>query len=243
MGPVNPRNMMKRIKTVALALAVAVAVLFAPNAARAYTNTVIGTVANYSTMTVALTIKTNFETVNAKGTNTEFAQVKLINKNLLSLLAGPDFANTTWPAGAKLVAGWDSEWSGAILVVDSTGTNVLYNASGGGDYLKVTPFSSFGAKSGQSSPGMVSYTWYNNGAFQLADYNAPVTFLRGTGSCTEKFTQKSDASGNPTTWSDTESYSQSQAGQVLLNCAQSTTSGTITLSGHGNGSPFWLANP
>lgn len=230
-------------------MAVAVAVLCTLQA-RAYTNTVIGTVADYSTMTIALTIKTNFETCTATCNKYQFASVKLATKDVLNLLAGPAFANTTWPAGAKLVAGWDILWNGDVLVVDSTGSNVLYDASagagtGGASYLSLNPFFEFGPKTGTSpvtNPGTESYTWANNGNFHLVVYSTSMTILHGTGSCTEKFSQKWDASGNPTTWTDTEVYSQNESDQILQGNGSAELSGTITLSGRGSGSPWYLVN-
>lgn len=225
-----------------LAVAVAVAV-FCTSSARAYTNDVIGTVANYSTMTVALTVKTNFQTFSSGTIKTEIVQVKLVNKDLLNILASPDFANTTWPAGAKLVVGWDIQWSDKVLVVDSTGTNVLYNASynANNNALNMYIYYETGVQSGQTTPATESYTWYNSGNLQLIDYNNN-TKLTGPGPCTQSFTQKYDKSGTPTTWSDAESYSQSAASQFLLN-RMAITSGTVKLSGHGNGAPFYLTYP
>lgn len=230
---------MKIFKTIALAIAVAVAVFCTPSA-WAYTNTVIGTVVNYSTMTVALTVKTNFQTVTGGTIKMQIVQVKLVNKDLLNILAGPDFANTTWPAGAKLVTGWDIQWGGSVLVVDSTGTNVLYDASNNssGNYINMNIIYMAGVKSGQTTPTMESFDWYNSGNFQLIDNNNH-TVLTGPGPCTQNFTQKYDGSGTPTTWTDTESYSESDASQFLLN-RMATTTGTVKLTGHGNGAPYYL---
>jgi hypothetical protein len=240
---------MKIIKTVVCAMAVAVTVLCASQA-RAYTNTVIGTVADYSTMTIALTVKTNFETCTATCNKYEFASAKLATKDVLNILAGPDFANTTWPTGAKLEIGWDMQWNGDVLVVDSTGTNVLYDASaragmGGASYLSLNPFYEMGPKTGTSSvtyPGTESYTWDNNANFHLVDYGAVFTSLHGLGSCTDKFSQKWDATENPTTWTDSEEYTQNEANQILLGNSGAELSGTITLSGRGSGSPWYLVN-
>ncbi len=86
----------------------------------------IGTVTNFSKLNISLVITTNIYTSNGNKEITTAKSVKLTNKQFLDLFAA--WAGTTWPSGAQLVQGWDEEWDGDVLVVDKTGTNVLYDA-------------------------------------------------------------------------------------------------------------------
>jgi hypothetical protein len=234
------KSMMKMIKTTACAIAMAVALALYDASARA------DVVTAYSTMTLSLTVKTNFQTSSSSSQKLQITSAKLVTKDVLNILGSAAFANTNWPAGAKIVVGWDVQWAGDVLVVDSTGTNVLYDATVGtsGNYLSLNIHYEQGTRSGTSSltnPGSETYIWYNTGFFRFSNSTSPHTYLHGYGSCTENFSQKWDSGGNPTTWSDVEMYSQTESGQ-FLNGILGTTTGTITLNGHGAGSPWYLSS-
>ena len=117
--------MMKMMKTTAYAMTMAVALALYSSSARA------DVVTAYSTMTISLTVKTNFQTSSSSNQKLQITSAKLVTKDVLNILGSAAFANTNWPVGAKIVVGWDVQWAGDVLVVDSTGTNVLYDATVG----------------------------------------------------------------------------------------------------------------
>ena len=195
---------------------------------------------DYSKLNVSATIITNCATI-TKGDVDKYTTktVKIGNKQLLNLFT--NWAGTTWPAGAQLVVGWDIPWDGDVLVVDKTGTNVLYDANAAPDhYFVVDFFNDIGAGTGtyvNADPGSKTISSLNGATFALYDdyYFLNYTDLSGYGGSTQSFKQTWDINDNPLKWSDTESAKfPNQGDQKYLDVGWDTTvSGTISASGHG----------
>jgi hypothetical protein len=234
---------MKTFKSPVCSIVAAAALAFCAFSAKAQTP--IGIVTNFSTLSVALTIQTNVESTNKLTITFKIKSAGLANKNILTLLQNPEFANETFPKGAQLVVGWDEEWNGAVLVVDKTGTNVLYKATTGNQNATfvVNFFDYVGTWSetfNGANPGSEQYDVYNNGYFELYDTNQDIE-VWAYGASTEKFDLNWNKEGINTTWSDTESYDPQMAAVTFEGAnADATVSGTIKASGHGTGTPTAL---
>ncbi len=223
---------MKRIKHLLLGL-IAVFALVASSRANE------GITTNYDVLTISGTVTTNAPyTVKNNVTTYSVVTVKFATKDLLSLFAS--WAGTSWPAGAKLVQAWDEPWNGDVLVVDKTGTNVLFDASNDlypTQYFTVDFFSGEGAYTetdNENNPGFYNYTWFNNGSFTLVDGTS--TSLSGNGPNTEVFSQKWDKNHNLTTWSDSEKCDASGAGgNEKLNNDPTSTTVNVEISAKGKG--------
>jgi len=234
---------MKILKTPVCSIVAAAALAFCAFSAKAITP--IGVVTNFSSLSVSLTIKTNVETINGLHVTFQIKKETIANKDVLNLLQNADFANEAFPKGAQLVVGWDQEWNGAVLVVDKTGTNVLFNATTGNQNATfLVNFSNYPGTWSESfngnNPGSEQYTVYNNGYFELYDTNQNIE-LWGYGASTEDFDLNWNKEGVDTTWTDSETYDPQMAAVTFEGAdATATLSGTITASGHGKGAPFAL---
>src|SRR5580658_10337491 len=126
------------MKTISSIIAAASLLLHASNARAA--SVVVGTITNFSAVTISLTITTNAPPT-TKGNTTKNAtgSVKLSNATLLALFATWTTNNlSNWTAsGAQLVFDWDTY---QIDVVDKTGANVLFFAGNGVTNLTVTAY-------------------------------------------------------------------------------------------------------
>jgi hypothetical protein len=217
----------------------------------------IGTVTNYSKLTVSITVTTNGTGV-TKGHVTRYpvGSAKFTDKTLLALFATANWANTTFPAGAQLVIGWESPWDGAVLVVDKTGTNVLYNASdettsaGGDEIFQIYTeydgdYTETYDDAGDAAPGYD--TWNESYAYYVELYDglapAGITDIYSEySSGKQQFTQRwGSADFNYTTWSDSESIDlQMGGGQEFEGNSDGSVSGSINFAGHGVGENSWL---
>jgi hypothetical protein len=204
----------------------------------------IGIVTNYSKLTVSGLVTTNVYSASGNLEKWTAKTAKFGNKQLLDLFAHWD--GTTWPTGAQLVVGWDSIWDGDVLVVDKTGTNVLYDASTGSGSGAAYFYVDFDDEEGcyseaylDASPGYESWTEQYTADFELYDddYYLPYTYFSAYGGNAQKFKQSWDANGNYTTWSDSESAVFPNNGdQYWLDFGSETTvSGKIGASGKGKG--------
>ncbi len=204
-----------------------------------------GVTTNSSVLSVGLIIMTNAPSVSANNVTTwKTGSAKMGNKELLALLAETNFANTTFPMGAHLVVGWDAPWSGDVLVVDKSGTNVLFDANNSGsEHFTVNFFNGPGAFTkidDENNPGYETRTEYNQAYFEFED-DANNTFIYGVGPCLEKFTQKWDSSHNFTSWSDGETFSVNGANsnEEFNNNSGATVIGGLGATGKGKGgNPF-----
>jgi hypothetical protein len=238
---------MRTVKTTILAIA---AVIGAFCAVGASAQTIIGVVTNYDKLSISLTVSTNAETKNEMdkkgGLQVQFRvrSQRLETKDIMNLLAGPDFANTTWPKYAMLVIGLDQEWSNDVLVVDRTGTNVLYDASADPNanftinYFRYT--GTWQENFDGDNPGSEQYTWYNNGYFEIYDNKTMNIDLWGYGASTERFSLDWNNLGVNTGWSDSEYFGPQSAAQTFNGYSQGTLSGSINASGRGKGTPETL---
>jgi hypothetical protein len=239
---------MKLLKLASLSLAAGVALgAYSAKAASA-----IGVTTNYSKLNVSGTITTNMPVTSSgsswkNGTKT----VKYGNKQLLDLFAewnGIEDRSTDadWKS-AKLVIGWD--WGYDVLVVDKTGTNVLFDASygvsGEGDeyaYFYVDFWDEYGV-------GKVSYVSANPGHYAVTDtgtayyvlyddgISLDYTDIWGYGGNTQKFKQTWDSAGAYKNWSDSEKAKFLFSGdQMFQNVGWDVTStANISASGSGTG--------
>ena len=144
---------------------------------------------------------------------------------------------------AQLVIGWD--WDYDVLVVDKTGTNVLFDASAGYHYaydyyFYVDFFDAYGAGTETyvaADPGSETVKSFNSAYFELYDvyYYLPYTDLSAEGGSTQSFKQTWDVNDDPLKWSDTETANFLYSGDnYFLDVGMRTTvSGRISTSGHG----------
>jgi len=208
--------------------------------------TIIGTVTNYSKVSFSITVKTNkSSTTVGEVTKTAVGTTKFSNKNILSLLETANWANTTFPDGAQLVVGWDQEWDGAILVVDKTGTNVLYAATDtGSQEFYIDFFDEDGASTSvdnENDPGDFTQDGTDMYYFQLEDDSINL-YIWGYPTGTHKFSDKWDADGNFTTWAESDSIDLSGGmggDQELNDNSNGSVSGSIKVSGKGKDGVNW----
>jgi hypothetical protein len=225
---------MKHIKYILLGLIA----IFAPISS---SKASIGVTTSYDVLTITTTITTNaLSTTNNNIIANTVLTTKFTTKDLLSLFAS--WAGTNWPSGAQVVAAWDDPWYGDIVVVDKTGTNVLFDASASNypdQYFTIDFIDGEGAYSStldDNDPGYFNYTWYKIGSFQLFD-DVNNIFLSGQGPNTEVLSQKWDKNGSYSSWSDSETCTANGAGtgEVLNGEFVVYTSVTATISAKGKG--------
>jgi hypothetical protein len=239
---------MKAIKTLACVIAAVAALVLGTSSASASGPT---TTTNDIILTLTLTISTNSVSFASDSNYTyKVTSVKLTNKNLLAILEGSDFANQPFATGDQIAIAYD--WNGDVVVVDKTGTNVLYDATANyGNSNNATLAISLatvslarvrGAESvafNYKPSGSINYTMDNVGSFTLLD-NPNNTYISGNGSSTVAFSQalikgKDFTTNNPfASWTDSAKFSLSGANnQFGLNQTNVTISGTITAKGKG----------
>lgn len=218
----------------------------------------IGVTTNYSKLSVSITVSTNSAMI-VSGNAWEFPvkTIRFGNKQLLNWFAGWDGADRTsepWRS-AQLAIGWD--WGGDVLVVDKTGTNVLFDAMGDHDEEVPTHFFyvDFWYQTGANRSSGVygangSYAVVETGTahFELydQDYYLPYTDLSCYGGNRQNFKQSWDANGAYTNWSDSESAKFPYNGnQVFLNGGPvingTTATATISAVGKGKGGNLGIA--
>ena len=197
-------NNMKLIKLASLALAAA-GIIGVYNAGAAS----IGTTTNSTPLSVAITVVTNGASkTSGNTTSNPVNKVKITQQTLLkifqswSIAASNPFALT----GAKIVIGWDQPWGGDVLVVDKTGTNVLFDASASNDPYFEAEFDdesgAYSDKEVDADPGSETYTEYYGSYYELYDdVVLPETELYGEGGGgVVTFTQKWDKNDNYSGW-------------------------------------------
>ena len=210
----------------------------------------IATVTNYSKLNVSATIITNELTVSGSKYTYTTKKAKIGNKQLLDLFAGWDGADRTvnpWKS-AKLVVGWSQGWDGDVLVLDKTGTNVLFDASAGYhyayDYYFYVDFwdeYGVGNDSGkEADPGYYAGTDTGTAYFELYDdyYYLPYTDLSGYGGNKQTFKQSWDINGAYTTWSDSETAKFPYNGGNYYRDQGSDVTVTASISAKGKGKGY-----
>lgn len=245
---------MKTLRNLTYVIAVAAIVAFCAPSAKAIN---FGFTTNYDVLNITATITTNAETT-PKSDDYVWTDhtVALDNKAILSLLEGPDWYNGTFPTGSKLVVSWDaahnvsSGATGDILVVDKTGTNVLYDASEkswssfGNASLTIKFYNQIGAYKAnynQNSPGSLEVAFIDSTTFEINDGENPHNlFINTIGPCTDIFAQgwKNFTSVDFTSWSDSQRADTFGTGtNVFLNGSDNGVNVTVKISasGHGKG--------
>ncbi|HTB82504.1 MAG TPA: hypothetical protein VK742_02515 [Candidatus Sulfotelmatobacter sp.] len=216
--------------------------------------TIVGVTTNYSKLNVSITVTTNkAEKTSGDIETTDTASAKLGNKQLLALFAtynGIDSPSTdpVWK-NAMLVIGWDEPWDNDVLVVDKTGTNVLFDATTTEDsnfYFEVEFVSDgdYGVGSTvykDASPGYWDGKNTDSAYYQLFVDEDPFSYIDiwGEGGSTQNFHQDWNAEIY-TTWSDTESAIFPFQGSQDFEDYSASAKATITADGHGKG--FNLVN-
>lgn len=251
---------MKMIKTLTCAIAAAAAVALSASTSHAAP---LGVATNYDIITLSLTIKTNYTKVTGPNKASEIiVSEKFVTKNLLALLSGPDFANTSFPSNALLAIDWDlSPWESHVVVIDKSG-NIYYDVNSTTNNVNNTNnLSNFtldlaqlrGAESGTanvSTNGGENITAYNTGYFVIDDNPTgtnSILDLFGYGPSTQKYSiaWKGSVTGtnvvsNTTSWSSSFNFTPQGANQTYNGFYGGTMSGTINVSGHGKTTPYSL---
>jgi hypothetical protein len=225
---------MKMLKTPAVAVIAAISLAFCVANVKA----TVPVTTSYSIVSFSEILTTNDIVATATGSKGVIGSQKFVTKTLLNLLTNSDFAGTNFPVGSKLVIGWDR--SGALLVVDKTGTNILYSASGGtgGNRIIINFYGQEGALSynlNTNGVGNLNVTWHNNASFSLVDTNLALN-LAAKGPCTEHFIYKSFNGTNIPTWADSQSFKMDGADETVgPDPFTGTLTGSITANGSGKG--------
>lgn len=234
---------MKFLKALTCAVTMAVALAFGGASAKAYS--IIGQVTNYSTLTIALTLKSTDRTSSLNGAFKDTLHSQLINnKSLLSLFTNEDFADESFPSGARLVIGWDGAWAGHVLVVNQAGTGIIYDttagSAGGTNSFSLNLFAGEGAQIGSgkdANPGGYNVTQYNFATLNLTDQSSLSVKIIGAGLCTEKTKVIRNAAGDVTSWTDSEDFAVTGAGATIPGIEDGTITGTIKASAHAKSIP------
>jgi len=241
-----------KLKFTLMAVAAAMAVSYQAQAGVTSVST------NHAALTVALTVSTNAQETSSGDKFREGAKkVKIDTKDLLDLFAAWDGADRTiepWKS-ARLVLAYDQPWNGDVVVVDKTGTNVLFDANDTvDDFFVVNFFADIGIEtfSGiDAAPGHFSATEMNTGNWTLVDNGVVLvsTFLGdddgggGIGGATVNFTQTFDATDAFKNWNASETLNtpEEEGDQTFMGRGASA-GGSIKATGHGVGSNLYLWN-
>ena len=136
------------------------------------------------------------DTYKGNTTYSAYSTVKILNKDILNILAY--IAQTTWPTGAQLEYDWNSD---QLVVADSTGTNILFYAGDGVDYygmyayFDLDPFDMYGSYKEtyvDATPGSDNYVESYFGDIdiyiddRMNEYSNYTDFYGG-GLCTEAY--------------------------------------------------------
>ncbi len=246
---------MSTIKTLTYAIVAAAALAFCAPSARAVIP--VTTTTNDLMLSLALTMTTNvFNGTSETNYAETVGQEKLTTKTLLVLLGGSDFANETFSNGDQVAIAYDAPWNGDVVVVDKTGSNVLYDATFNHgntnatvviDLFHESPFCAQSEKILYKAGGSISLTSFGNGSFKLYDKNNVVN-ITGSGPATIKFAQTlnsaSTFSVNPyAAWTATATFSFYGAmNEVFDSQGDLTISGTITAKGSRKGGNSFILN-
>jgi hypothetical protein len=239
----------KNMKLIKLAtMALATAGMFGVYNAGAAVFT-IGVTTISTPLSVAITLVTNGPSTTKGDTTTSTTKsVKINNKWLISVFSHWS-TNAFSVTGAKLVMGWDAPWYGDVLVVDKTGTNVLFDASNTGNE-SVEFVADFDDESGASTekyvddqPGSDTYTEYNAGDmyFDDADYYLDDTFIRLYGSSKVTFNQKWNKDGVNSSWNLSAMGMMPLEGDSFLDGSdEASAKATLKTNGSGKGgNGYW----
>ncbi len=228
---------MKILKPLACTLAVTTLTLFGTLSTKA----TIGQTRDISTLNISLTISTNNFTETDTSVKETIKSSKMVTKDLLNLFQSADFANATFPSGSKIVAGWD--WHGDVLVVDKTGTNIIFDASTNSPgYCQINFRTQVGSENFSQTRNATSYEQMDIGSFYLHDENLFSIDLPASGPSTFSVTQnyKGDTFSS---YSHTEKLNFYGAGGLFDGFGPAYISGTVSGSGSGKGSTVISSTP
>jgi hypothetical protein len=231
---------MKPIKLVYLTMAAILALgAYSPKALGSSTTT------QNSKLNVSITITTNLpEVVNGTSWKNPVKTVKIGNKQLLDLFAnwtGSSRTNEPWKS-AQLVIGWD--WDNDVLVVDKTGTNVLFDATAGAGAgsanFSVDFFDEYGVgeTSGKNAnPGFYAAVDTDSADFTLYDdgWYLPYTDISCYGGNKQDAKQNWDKNGSYSTWKDSETARFPSNGYQYFKNFGSDVTSTAKISAEGSG--------
>ena len=238
---------MKILKTLTCAFAAVAALAFCTPSAKAG----IGIVTNYNTLNISLTINTNIAQTHSGSTyHDSYKSAHFVTKDLLNLLQTRDFANTNFPSGSKIVIGWDRPWYDAVLVVDKTGTNVLFNASstntagyvifvvegGTGSY-----YGAYNETHVEANPGSDGWTEFYSDTFEIYDETNLDIDIHQIAPDKENFHINWNLDHVYLNWNDSENLIlNTSENQVLNNASYVTATGNVQANGSGKGEPYYL---
>jgi hypothetical protein len=245
---------MKTLRNLTFITAVTTLMVFCASGNRAFA-VVPSFTTNYDALNITATVGTNIATHPTVDIYVYAVhKFTLNNAAILSMLEGHDWHNAAFPAGAKLVVSWDAGHNvyhgnaGDILVVDKTGTNVLYDASvvswsvSGNASMTVNFFEEKGdynEKINDGNPGYHDFTMFNNTEFEIYDDGTSYVEIYTTGPSTETSTQDWNKHGDFTSWTDSEQTTTSGADQSVDGYSGATITVKISASGHGPGVGGW----
>jgi hypothetical protein len=232
---------MKLIKLASLALAAA-GIFGVCNAGAAS----IGVTTNSTPLNVAITVITNTPSKTSGNTTTwSITTTKITNKLLLTLFQNwASVSNNAFSVtGAKIVIGWDQQWDGDVLVVDKTGTNVLFDASAANQNFFYVVFDdedgAFTEKDVNTNPGSFTYTDFDGAYYELYDNNVvlPFTDLYGYGAGKITYTQRFDKNGKDSGWNLSTTGMFPLYGNQTFNNSN-TGSASANINSNGGGKTF-----
>lgn len=243
---------MKALKILTYAIVVAAGIAFGAGSVRGVTLPTLTT--NDVILTISLTISTNsFKEINASNTEYTVRSKKMVNKDLLILLGSDEFANTTFSNGDQIAIAYDEPWNGHVVVVDKSGTNVLFDATsnnGSTNTLAIElrqEIGTFSLVPNYKPSGSDVFTYYDSGSFILVDTTNTTSFTT-SGPSTIKFTQnyspaKEFSTNQYSSWSVTTTFNPFGAGGQVLNANGAVVTGTIKGKGSGKGRNFFFLPP
>ena len=228
---------MKKLKTLTCSLALATMTVLGDLSAKA----TIGQTLDTSTLNISLTISTNNFTETETSVKETIKSSKMVTKDLLNLFQTPDFADTTFPPGSKIVTGWD--WHGDVLVVDKTGTNVLFDATTNSPgNCQINFRTQTGSENFSQSKNATSYEQMDAGSFSLFDENLFSFNLPASGpsifSVTQNYKDETFFS-----YSHSEKLNLYGAGGLFNGFGPANISGTLSGSGNGKGATVISVSP
>jgi hypothetical protein len=241
---------MKVMKILTTVIAATAAFAFCASSARA----VSLTTTNDIILSLTLTISTNSETF-VSDTNYSFkvGSVKLANKNLLQLLGGGNgFADEVFSNTDQIAIAYDAPWGGDVVIVDKTGSNVLYDVTKNGGNTNATLAinllkndGTYNEKVDYKPSGSLGFTTYYGGTFTLLDNTNDIN-ITGSGPASVTYTQaltssKEFSTNELASWTDSATFNFFGASnEHALDKDFVTISGTVTGKGSGKGGNDYL---
>lgn len=243
---IRPHKTMKSIKAFTYAVTAAVTLAFCTFNAQARPVTLA---TNDIILNLALTVQTNadVDVTNIGNFTIPVGLSKFANKDLLQLLGGGNgFSTQTFSNGDQIAIAYDPPWFGDVVVVDKTGTNVLFDATKNNndtnDTLAINIIAGNGSKYEKvnfKAGGSMTVTTYFAGSFTLLNTNG--IHIIASGPSTIKFNQTLTggagfADNLYASWTESATFKLFGASdEAADNQGGVTINGTITVKGKGKG--------